>query len=400
MTRKSRSSSLSSSPSPLFRGCFPNVSTSTVSSIVRRKSSGRLRVSSQPLFTVSNYNFLKRIASLNYGDSIWLVHWKNTNHKYAIKRLTIPLGSMETSLLKSDSFRKLSQLESEIAVCERLSQQNHSNIVPIHEVFRHSDVYYIVMNYMNGGPLMDDSVKSLSSLNPLKLWRYTRDLIAGLGHLHDIKIVHRDIKPSNCLLDHKDRLRIADFGLSVDISDQQDDTLSRSSSTPDCTSVAFTPPEIVLNAEEWSGFAEDVYAAGVTIFIMAFGRLPFKGDTVQLLQEIAYSEVEFPSEVDPLLVDLLKGMMNKDPCKRISIGEIKCHPFITKNGSSPFAGTKQIYHASPATSSNTNHETKTLGLFVPECLKHELSEAESSLGFSEFSSELTVEYHETHSEFE
>lgn len=151
--------------------------------------------------------------------------------------------------------------------------------------------------------------------------------------MHYHKIIHRDIKPSNLLLGDDGHVKIADFGVSREF-EGTDALLSSTAGTP-----AFMAPETITERElTFSGKALDVWAMGVTLYCFVFGKCPFYDEyIVALHSKIKNKPVGFP-EMPPIskeLKDLIEMMLDKKPETRITIPEIKLHPWVTENGSNP-----------------------------------------------------------------
>ncbi len=105
--------------------------------------------------------------------------------------------------------------------------------------------------------------------------KFFQQIISGIDYSHRLKIVHRDLKPENVLLDDDHNVKIADFGLSREISDG--DFLSTS-----CGSPNYAAPEVIRGAV-YAGPEIDVWSAGVILYVMLCGRLPFEDEDVQIL---------------------------------------------------------------------------------------------------------------------
>ncbi len=105
--------------------------------------------------------------------------------------------------------------------------------------------------------------------------RFFQQLISGIEYSHRLKIVHRDLKPENVLLDDDLNVKIADFGLSNEIKDG--DFLKTS-----CGSPNYAAPEVIRGGL-YTGPEIDVWSAGVILYVMLSGRLPFEDDDVQAL---------------------------------------------------------------------------------------------------------------------
>jgi 5'-AMP-activated protein kinase catalytic alpha subunit len=96
--------------------------------------------------------------------------------------------------------------------------------------------------------------------------------------MHSKKILHRDIKLDNILLDGKGRVKIADFGVSKRVK-------SGEQMREQCGTPAYIAPEIIRDLG-YSGFKADVWSAGVVLFAMLYGTVPFKANNMQDLHKL------------------------------------------------------------------------------------------------------------------
>ncbi|XP_058600806.1 calcium/calmodulin-dependent protein kinase kinase 1b isoform X2 [Onychostoma macrolepis] len=233
-------------------------------------------------------------------------------------------GSQE-NLLKHSGL--LDRVYQEIAILKKL---DHLNVVNLVEVLDDpaEDNLHMVFELVPKGPVME--VPTDSPLSEEMSRFYFRDVILGIEYLHYQKIIHRDIKPSNLLLGDDGHIKIADFGVSNKF-EGNDAFLSNSAGTP-----AFMAPETLTDQDlRFSGKALDIWAMGVTLFCFVFGRCPFHDEYILGLHEkIRTAPVEFP--VMPVISDGLKDliirMLDKVPETRITLPEIKLHPWVTLDG--------------------------------------------------------------------
>jgi carbon catabolite-derepressing protein kinase len=105
--------------------------------------------------------------------------------------------------------------------------------------------------------------------------RFFQQLVSGIEYSHRLKIVHRDLKPENVLLDDDLNVKIADFGLSNEIKDG--DFLKTS-----CGSPNYAAPEVIRGGL-YTGPEIDVWSAGVILYVMLCGKLPFEDEDVHTL---------------------------------------------------------------------------------------------------------------------
>ena len=152
----------------------------------------------------------------------------------------------------------------------------------------------------------------------------------AVEYLHQHKVIHRDIKLGNILLTKDMRLKISDFGLSAKLSsyDERRRTV--------CGTPNYMAPELLINNAEGHSFEVDIWAIGVVIYTLVFGRPPFETEEVQTTyQRIKLGLYTFPADKDfgsDELRDLLKQIFTVDPDKRLSISQIRKHPWFFKDG--------------------------------------------------------------------
>ncbi|XP_048677488.2 calcium/calmodulin-dependent protein kinase kinase 2 isoform X4 [Caretta caretta] len=177
-------------------------------------------------------------------------------------------------------------------------------------------------------------LKKLDHPNVVKLVEVLDDPSEDhLYMVHYQKIIHRDIKPSNLLVGEDGHIKIADFGVSNEFKGT-DALLTNTVGTP-----AFMAPETLSETRKiFSGKALDVWAMGITLFCFVFGQCPFMDERIlSLHSKIKTQPLEFPDQPDITedFKDLIMQMLDKNPESRISVPEIKLHPWVTKNGAEP-----------------------------------------------------------------
>ncbi|XP_060106132.1 calcium/calmodulin-dependent protein kinase kinase 2 isoform X2 [Heteronotia binoei] len=224
----------------------------------------------------------------------------------------------------------IEQVYQEIAILKKL---DHPNVVKLVEVLDDpsEDHLYMVFELVKKGPVME--VPTLKPLTEDQGRFYFQDLIKGIEYLHYQKIIHRDIKPSNLLVGEDGHVKIADFGVSNEFKGA-DALLTNTVGTP-----AFMAPETLSETRKiFSGKALDVWAMGITLYCFVFGQCPFMDERIlSLHSKIKSQMLEFPDQPDisDELKDLITQMLDKNPESRITVPEIKVHPWVTKNGVEP-----------------------------------------------------------------
>ncbi|XP_072351232.1 calcium/calmodulin-dependent protein kinase kinase 2-like isoform X2 [Scyliorhinus torazame] len=221
----------------------------------------------------------------------------------------------------------LDSVYQEIAILKKL---DHPNVVKLVEVLDDpsEDHLYMVFELVKQGPVME--VPTDKPLTEEQARFYFQDLIMGIEFLHYQKIIHRDIKPSNLLVGEDGHIKIADFGVSNQF-EGTDALLTSSVGTP-----AFMAPETISETRKnFHGKALDVWAMGVTLYCFVLGHCPFMDDQIlSLHKKIKNQPVEFPEQPDlsEELKDLIFKMLDKNPETRITVSQIKTHPWVTRHG--------------------------------------------------------------------
>ncbi|XP_017271750.1 calcium/calmodulin-dependent protein kinase kinase 1b isoform X2 [Kryptolebias marmoratus] len=290
---------------------------------------------------LNQYKLNKEIGKGSYGV-VKLAYNEDSEQYYAMKVVSKKklmkqcgfLRRMPPSGSNSDLFCKVMQplerIYREVAILKKL---DHPNVVKLVEVLDDPDEdgLHMAFELMTKGPVIE--VPTDEPLTEDQARFHFRDVVLGIEYLHYHKIVHRDIKPSNLLLGDDGRVKIADFGVSNEF-EGSDALLSSSAGTP-----AFMAPETMSEQQQsFSGKALDVWAMGVTLYCFVFGKCPFYDEyIVSLHNKIRSKPVEFP-ETLPIsneLKDLIEKMLDKNPATRITLPEIKLHPWVTESGSNP-----------------------------------------------------------------
>ena len=233
-----------------------------------------------------------------------------TGEKVAVKMLF-----KEKIVEESDKKR----LEREIKILKIL---RHNNIVQLYNVINTSSTIYLVMEYIKGKELFEIIVhkKKLSELDSL---RYYQQLISGIEYLGKIRVAHRDLKPENLLIDSKNNLKIADFGLSNMY--KHNELLSTA-----CGSPCYAAPEM-LAGDKYFGLSADIWSSGIILYTMLCGRLPFEDkDNEVLYKKIKEGYFTIPEFLSDNAKDFLQKVLVVDPKKRYNILQIKKHPWFNQ----------------------------------------------------------------------
>lgn len=318
------------------RGIYPDVPFSPYSSpkAVRHrpplKESRRVSIDKTGQYLQLNqYRLIDSIGQGSYG-LVKLAYNAEDDTHYAMKilskkKLFRKAGVFGRQNPNRKEINPLEKVHREIAVLKKL---DHPNVVKLIEVLDDpiEDNLYLVFELLHGGEVI--TLPTQTPLTENQAWEYFRDIVLGLEYLHFQKIIHRDIKPSNILLGENGHVKIADLGVCNEF-DGIDACLNNSAGTP-----AFTAPEAISATTHFSGKAYDIWSLGVTLYCFVFGKLPFEADSLPILyQQIRTENLQFSEtpSISSELKNLIIQMLTKDPEQRISLSNIKKHPWMTKN---------------------------------------------------------------------
>nr|XP_004571887.1 serine/threonine-protein kinase BRSK2 isoform X8 [Maylandia zebra] len=237
-----------------------------------------------------------------------------TNQKVAIKIVNREKLS-ESVLMK---------VEREIAILKLIE---HPHVLKLHDVYENKKYLYLVLEHVSGGELFDYLVKK-GRLTPKEARKFFRQIISALDFCHSHSICHRDLKPENLLLDEKNNIRIADFGMA---SLQVGDSLLETS----CGSPHYACPE-VIRGEKYDGRKADAWSCGVILFALLVGALPFDDDNLRnLLEKVKLGVFHMPHFIPPDCQNLLRGMIEVDPIKRLTLEQIQKHTWYLAGKNEP-----------------------------------------------------------------
>ncbi len=210
----------------------------------------------------------------------------------------------------------LARFDREAKLIARLA---HPGVVAVYDSGQHQGLPYLVMEYIRGRTLRD-VLAERGRLTAQQAVAVLEPVLAALAAAHAAGLVHRDVKPENVLIGDDGIVKVADFGLARAVE------ASSAEASPDETTgsqvmatVAYVPPELV--AHGWADPRSDVYAAGIVLFEMLTGRLPYNGARAV---DIAYQHVErdvpppsrLATDIPAALDELVVRATRRDPGAR------------------------------------------------------------------------------------
>ena len=233
----------------------------------------------------NRYEILERI-----GTGGMAIVYKAKCHR--LNRL-VAVKILKSDLAQDEDFRRRFNAES-----QAVAQLSHPNIVSVYDVSKGGDIEYIVMELIDGITLKQYMEKR-GQLNWRESLHFITQIMRGLSHAHSRGIVHRDIKPQNVMVLRDGSVKVADFGIACLENAAQ--TLTQEA----LGSVHYISPEQARG--DRTDARSDIYSAGVVLYEMLTGRLPFEGDSAVSVAIQHLSSVPLaPREINPDIPEQLE----------------------------------------------------------------------------------------------
>lgn len=178
----------------------------------------------------------------------------------------------------------------------------HPNIVNVYDVGEENDIYYIVMELVEGITLKK-YIEKKARLSFKEAVSIAIQVSMGIEAAHNNHIIHRDIKPQNIIISRDGKVKVTDFGIAKAAT-------SNTITSNVMGSVHYTSPEQARGG--YSDEKSDVYSLGITMFEMLTGRVPFNGETtVAIAIKHIQEEMPSPKEFVPEIPDSVEGIVLK-----------------------------------------------------------------------------------------
>lgn len=283
--------------------------------------------------TLGRWSSIKTLGT-GYNSKVKLAQDPQTNEFAAIKMIKL-----------NDPSLNMKNLKAEVDIMQNLKHEHIISLIEFHEKADYLKksgktvkVVAIAMEVARGGELFE-YVSNCGRFSEAEARTYFKQLIETIEFCHNKGISHRDLKPENLLFDENFSLKVADFGFSTllagkDGSGQLNTVLGTES---------YMAPEIHLR-QPYSGSAVDLFACAIILFIMLTGTPPFmkadpKDPHYKLLcinrHDVFWNahEKNKPKTAGGQFFhenfkNLMNSMLALDPAQRLSLAEVKAHPWF------------------------------------------------------------------------
>lgn len=230
--------------------------------------------------------------------------------------------SVAIKVIDKDKIKKCGLMDQIIQEISVMKLVKHPNIVQLYEVMATKTKIYFVIEYVKGGELFKKVQRGRLKEDVARA--YFQQLISAVDFCHTRQVYHRDLKPENLLLDGSRNLKISDFGLSALPNCKRKDGLLHTI----CGTPAYVAPE-VISQKGYDGAKADIWACGVILYVLLAGYLPFQDkNMMDMYKKIFKAELKWPSWFSSDVRKLLRRILHPNPNRRISIEEIRTHPWF------------------------------------------------------------------------
>ncbi|KEG09843.1 putative protein kinase [Trypanosoma grayi] len=265
---------------------------------------------------LKDYIVGQRLGEGSYG-SVYLVTYIPSGERFALKIMqNTCLQGCEPLIIQ------------EATVMQSLE---HPHVVKLYKFLQSTAAFYFLLELAEGGELFDLIIAERHFQEPTAR-RYFQQLMSAIDHCHSNGVAHRDLKAENLLLGKNNKLLVCDFGFSSKLHMEgfgEDNGEPIDLQLPIGT-LHYTSPEMTgrpYNQNAADAFQQDLWSAGIILFFMLTGRLPFDGrddeETLYLIQHASFSfEEEEIKNISEGARSLLRCMLALEPTDRLTTTQI------------------------------------------------------------------------------
>jgi len=299
------------------------------------------QVAKDPKRLFGKYVLMKELG--RGGAGVVYKAWDTLLLQYVALKFIRDQGSLESDTTSGTTQIEEFQREARMSVKLR-----HPNIVRIYELGCMSNRYYLSMEYIEGGTLLEQihggkerNTKTLFHREPAKFIQILQKVAEGVSYAHSLTppVIHRDLKPHNVLVDKSGNPYVVDFGLAkeVELSEDGNTLTGVIKGTP-----TYMAPEQAEGRNRDVDMRSDVYSLGAILYEIITGRPPFQAESVpELLRKIATELPERPNNVVTALPPDQTGTSRKGKAIPKPLETI-CLKALEKNKSDRYQSAKDL----------------------------------------------------------
>lgn len=251
--------------------------------------------------TIRNYRIVSELGKGGMGV-VYLAEHINLPRRFVVK-------SLASALTQDPEF-----LERFYQEAQNQAMLAHPAIVQATDYFEDRGEFFLVMEFVDGQAL-DTMISTRGSLPENEALSIFRGVLEGLGFAHRKGVIHRDVKPSNILVDQSGKARIIDFGIAILVGSQ------RLTATGLTVGTAWYMSPEQIRRPRSVDHQSDIYSAGIVLYEMLTGAVPFDGDTDFGVKE---QQINNPPPdpraknpaISPAVAECVQKAMAKEPDKR------------------------------------------------------------------------------------
>jgi serine/threonine protein kinase len=285
------------------------------------------------------YRLRRQLGQGSMG-TVWEAFDEFLHRTVSVKEVLLPPGvpDAEAAELRERTLRE----------ARAIAALSHPNVITLHDVAREGGEPFVVTEYV----LAHSLATLITVLGPLPtpMAAAICDAVAaGLAAAHQAGITHRDVKPGNVLIGVDGQIKLTDFGIARNVSEQTLTSTGIMLGSP-----SYIAPEVAAGREVTP--AADLWGLGATLFAVVEGRPPYDvhGAVLDTVNQVVHGDVPTPSTDGPL-TELIAALMVKDPEKRITLRELRnrLHPLLPPP-STPLLSELDLTRLNDATASPAN----------------------------------------------
>ncbi|MBB4903832.1 serine/threonine protein kinase [Actinophytocola algeriensis] len=258
---------------------------------------------------------LRRQLGQGAMGTVWEAYDEFLHRTVSVKEVLLPPGVPEAQAaeLRERTLRE----------ARAIAALSHPNVITLHDVARENGEPFVVTEYVLAHSLAT-LINVLGPLPEQKAAAITDAVAAGLAAAHQAGITHRDVKPGNVLIGVDGQVKLTDFGIARNVSEQTLTSTGIMLGSP-----AYISPEVAAGREVTP--AADLWGLGATLFATIEGRPPYDvdGAVLETVNQVVHGDIPRPS-TEGALGEIIAALMVKEPEERITLRELRnrLHPLL------------------------------------------------------------------------